>query len=392
MKKELIIAGAVALTILGLVFYRFRIGPIGEIGDTASNVVKNVGSSIKTGVNKEPVEYKVEEVARGLFVPWSIIFTSKDRMLFTERNGRLRTYENGVLKEEPLYVFSEVSTRSEEGLMGLAMHPDYEKNKYLYLSLAYESEGKLWVKIVRMIDESSKVVMDKLILDGIPAGQYHAGSRVKFGPDGKLYVTTGDATERTLAQKLDSLAGKILRLNDDGSIPADNPFAGSPVYSLGHRNPQGVAWEPGTKNLYSTEHGPSGFDGPGGGDELNLIKPGANYGWPVVSHEKSAEGMIDPVLVWTPAIAPASGMFYEGELFPQFKNNFLFGGLRGTGIYRIILETTGAKWEKLGGIDVGRVRDVAQGPNGEIYFSSSNKDERGILKTGDDKIYRLVAR
>lgn len=391
MKKAILIVGSILIVVFGVVLYRFRVGPIGEIRDTASKVVKNVGSGI-TGANKEPVGYVVEEVARGLFVPWSIVFTSKDRMVFTERNGRLRVYENSELKETPLHVFNEVSTQSEEGLMGLAMHPDYQKNKYLYLSLAYESEGKLWVKVVRVVDDGSSVSMDKLILDKIPAGQYHAGSRVKFGPDGKLYVTTGDATEKTLAQKMDSLAGKILRLNDDGSIPSDNPFPGSPVYSLGHRNPQGIAWDPITKNLYSTEHGPSGFDGPGGGDEFNLIKAGANYGWPVVSHEKSAEGMIDPALVWTPAIAPASGMFYEGDLFPQFKNNFFFGGLRGTGIYKITLEPTGAKWEKLGGIDVGRVREVVEGPNGEIYFSSSNKDERGILKTGDDKIYRLVAK
>ncbi|MBI1871989.1 PQQ-dependent sugar dehydrogenase [Candidatus Collierbacteria bacterium] len=223
------------------------------------------------------------------------------------------------------------------------------------------------------------------------AGAIHDGCRIKFGPDNKLYITLGEAAQKDLAQKLDSLNGKILRINADGSIPADNPFRGSPIYSYGHRNPQGIDWDPQTNLLWATEHGPSGADGPGGGDEINLIKEGANYGWPLVSHDKTYPGTEFPKLLFTPAVAPAAGMFYRGDLFPEFKNNFFFAALRGEGIYRLVI--AGDKvisFEKLSGIDVGRIREIVEGPDGAIYFTTSNRDGRGKLREGDDKIYRIV--
>ncbi len=326
-------------------------------------------------------------------MPWSIVFASNDRVLVNERPGRLRIIENGKLIAEPLKTFTEISNNSEEGLMGLALDPDYSDNKFIYVSYAYEKNGDLFVKIVRFKDNGTSLPDEKMIFDNIPAAQYHAGCRLRFGPDKKLYITTGDAGERKFAQDLNKLHGKILRINSDGTIPDDNPFAGSPVWSYGHRNPQGIDWFPGTEILWETEHGPSGFDGPGGGDEVNVIAKGKNYGWPIVSHLESREQMVSPVLVFTPADAPASGMFYKAGKIDVLKNNFLFGCLRGNGIIRVVVDekdpAKALSFEKIA-TAYGRIRDVAEGTDGFIYFSSSNKDGRGQPKDGDDKIYRIV--
>ena len=342
--------------------------------------------------DRSDVPYEIKVFVEGLYVPWSIVFTGPDRMLVTERNGSLRIIENGELLDKPLKVF-DVSSGGEEGLMGLALDPDYDKNKFIYLSYAYDNGDELNVKVVRYTDDGDKLTGENLVIDGLPAERYHAGCRLRFGPDGKLYITTGDAGERKLAQNINTLYGKILRINPDGTIPADNPFPGNPVWSYGHRNPQGIDWYPGTDILYSTEHGPSGFDGPGGGDEVNIIVKGKNYGWPVVSHRESKEGMVSPVLEYTPAIAPASGMFYRSDSIPQFKNNFFFGCLRGSGIMRVIIDENDPEKiisdEMMSDIDFGRIRDIAEGPDGAIYFSTSNRDGRGRVRDGDDKIFKI---
>jgi len=349
-----------------------------------------------TGMKSDSIEssYEIMLVADNLYVPWSIVFTDPDRMLVTERNGKLRVIRNGILSEKPLKVFEEVSSDGEEGLMGLALDPDYRENKFLYISYAYGSSDKMSVKVVRYKDEGDKLSDEKTIIDGLPAERYHAGCRLRFGPDGRLYITTGDAGERKLAQDINTLYGKILRINPDGTIPADNPFPDNPVWSYGHRNPQGIDWYPGTDILYSTEHGPSGFDGPGGGDEVNIIVKGGNYGWPVVSHRETKEGMISPVLEFTPAIAPASGMFYRSDSIPQFKNNYFFGCLRGSGIMRVVIDKSDPSKiisnEMMAEVNFGRIRDIAQGPDGAIYFSTSNRDGRGRVREGDDKIYKII--
>lgn len=185
-----------------------------------------------------------------------------------------------------------------------------------------QKNNKLIDKVERLIDRGNIIERGKIILDDIPAARFHAGCRIAFGPDNKLYITTGDGTNKEVAQQLDSLGGKILRINTDGSIPQDNPFPNSAIFSLGHRNPQGIDWYPGTDILFQTEHGPSVFDGPPGGDELNIIKKDRNYGWPIVSHKKKQTGFIDPKLIFTPAEAPSSAFFYKSNVFPQFKNNF----------------------------------------------------------------------
>lgn len=334
------------------------------------------------------VEYEIVEFARNLYVPWSIEFTSNNRMLVTERNGAVRVIENGNLHETPLYEFANISTTSEEGLMGMVKDPQYDSNSYLYFCYAYPAGSVLYDKVVRMRDTGQSLADETTLLDAIPAAKNHAGCRLKFGPDGKLYITTGDATDRQIAQDTSSLGGKILRINADGTVPEDNPF-GNEVWSYGHRNPQGIAWHT-SGTMYETEHGPSGFDGPGGGDEVNVITRGSNYGWPLVSHEKTREGTESPKLVFTPAFAPASGMFYTSDILPQFTNNFFFGGLRGEGIMRVIVSEDGltvTAYEKLPRISYGRIREIAEGPDGFIYFTTSNRDGRGTVREGDDKIF-----
>lgn len=342
------------------------------------------------------VKFRVETVVSGLEVPWSIAFAPDGRMFFTERPGRLRVYENERLRPEPVAVISDVRSASESGLMGLALHPQFPTNHFLYLSYAYAGEGGQQVRVVRYSERNDALSDRKVIIEGIPAAPLHAGCRLHFGPDGKLYITTGDGTERELAQRLDSLAGKTLRLNDDGTVPQDNPFVGQQgarpeIWSYGHRNSQGMDWQPDSNLMFQTEHGPSGFDGPGGGDEVNIVERGKNYGWPLISHQETREGMVSPLLEYTPACAPASGAFYRGYLFQPFHNNFFFGCLRGERIIRVVLDGRRVvSQEDLLKGQYGRIREVIEGPEGAIYFSTSNKDGRGQPAKDDDRILRIV--
>ena len=279
----------------------------------------------------------------------------------------------------------------EAGLMGMALHPDYAQNKSVYVCYATSVGGSMIDRVVRLID-TGNMRLDTIIVDNIPAARFHAGCRLKFGPDEKLYISTGDALSPQLAQDVDSLAGKILRVNDDGSIPGDNPFADSPVFSTGHRNPQGISWDSEKGILYASEHGPSGFDGPGGGDEINVIIPGGNYGWPLVSHEEVLEGTIKPMIQFTPAEAPGSMLFYGRDELPFFKGNLFFGALRGEGVMRLIVSEDGKTIQRVEKIvnNVGRVREVTAGPDGSIYFTTSNRDGRADPREGDDRLFRII--
>jgi glucose/arabinose dehydrogenase len=339
--------------------------------------------------------FRVETVVSGLEVPWSIAWAPDGRMFFTERPGRVRVFENGKLRAEPIFVVPDVEPTGESGLMSLALHPQFAANHFLYLAYAYKGAGQQ-VRIVRYKETSSGFTEPKLIIEDIPAAQFHAGCRIRFGPDQKLYITTGDATERGLAQKLDSLAGKTLRLNDDGSIPSDNPFTGQKnvrpeIWSFGHRNAQGMDWQPGTNLMFQTEHGPSGFDGPGGGDEVNIVERGKNYGWPLIHHTQTRAGLEAPLLEYTPACAPGSALFYRGSAFPQFRGNFFFGCLRGERIIHVVLDGRRVvSQEDLLSGKYGRIREVVEGPDGGIYFSTSNRDGRGSPAADDDRILRLL--
>jgi aldose sugar dehydrogenase len=339
--------------------------------------------------------FKIEKVVGGLEVPWSIVWAPDGRMIVTERPGRVRVVENGTLRPQPLYVVTDVEQTGESGLMSVALHPQFSSNRLIYLSYAYTSGDGISVRVIRLREAPEGLVDRKVIIENIPAAQYHAGCRLRFGPDGKLYVTTGDATRRELAQRLDSLAGKTLRLNDDGTIPQDNPFVGqqnarSEIWSIGHRNAQGLDFQPGSNLMFQTEHGPSRFDGPEGGDEANIVEKGKNYGWPVIHHTQSRAGMESPLLEYTPACAPASGAFYRGSVLANFKGNFFFGCLRGERLQRVVLDGRRVVSQEELAKDYGRIRDVAECPDGFLYFSTSNRDGRGRPTQDDDRIMRIV--
>ena len=344
---------------------------------------------------------RVDTVATNLEIVWSMRFAPDGRMFFTERPGRVRVFENGKLRTASLFTVPDVELSGESGLMGMALHPMFADNRFLYLAYAYQASGKQAVKVVRYRETGETLTDAKTIIELIPAARYHAGTRLGFGPDGKLYMTTGDATNQSQGQELNTLGGKTLRLNDDGTIPPDNPFvnrkdARPEIWTYGHRNAQGMDWQPESGLMFQTEHGPSLIDGVSlfkrsGGDEVNIVEKGKNYGWAKISHKMKREGMETAIIEYSPAVAPASGMFYRGDLFIELKNNFLFGALKGEAIIRLVLDGRRVvSQEKLFVKTYGRVREIAEAPDGSIYFSTSNRDGRGSPADEDDRILRIV--
>jgi glucose/arabinose dehydrogenase len=265
----------------------------------------------------------------------------------------------------------------EGGLQGLAIHPDFSSNHFIYLYLTTKSNGNLINRVDRYTLDGDTLSNKTVILDNIPGAKFHDGGRMAFGPDDKLYITTGDATQENRAQDINYLGGKILRINDDGSIPDDNPF-NSAIYSYGHRNPQGLAWDQ-NNNLWITEHGRS-FP-KSGYDEINFIESGKNYGWPEVQGPDTRSDVVSPYVqsgadfTW----APAGAVFYNGTM--------IFAGLRGEALYQLDIETKNIKTHFFG--DFGRLRAVMLGHNGFIYISTSNTDGRGTENSNDDKIIKI---
>ncbi len=345
---------------------------------------------------QDRAKFRLETVASGLEVPWGFAWLPNSDMLVTERPGRVRIIEKGKLRAEPVYTVPDVEPSGESGLMDVSVHPNFSSNGFVYLAYAYRGDGKQ-VKIVRFKYGDSKFSEPKVIIENIPAAPNHAGTRARFGPDGKLYITTGDSTDWELAQDNNSLAGKTLRLNDDGTIPNDNPFFGkagyrAEIWSTGHRNAQGLAWQPGSGLMFQTEHGPSQFEGRGGGaDEVNIVEAGKNYGWPTIYGTRTQAGLEPPLLEYSPACAPGSAAFYNGDKLPEFKGNFFLGCLKSGRIVRVVMDGRKVvRQEDLVVGNLGRIREIGEGPDGFLYFSTSNRDGRGTPATDDDKIMRIV--
>lgn len=332
---------------------------------------------------------KVDLVASRLEIPWALAFAPGGRLFFTERPGRIRLIRDGRLSPEPVATLS-VAATGEAGLMGLAPDPDFPRAPFLYAMYTHRVAAGLQNRIVRLRVTDDKAVEDKVLLDGIPGGTNHDGGRLHFGPDKKLYATAGDAGTAELAQDMRALAGKMLRLNADGSIPADNPFPGSAIYSLGHRNAQGFDWQPGTGRLFATEHGPTS------NDKVNRIDRGANYGWPRVQGAQQGSGFVPAVLVFNPeTVAPSGAAFYTADRIPQWTGSFFFACLRGQQLHRAVFSADGTRvtlHEAVFAEQYGRIRDVAVGPDGALYFATNNRDGRGRPGPEDDRILRVVPR
>ncbi|WP_152658458.1 sorbosone dehydrogenase family protein [Oceanobacillus sp. CFH 90083] len=353
------------------IFSGYLIGVLFLIGCSA-NEEQGTSDSEETPQEESSVPIEgLEVIAENLDVPWSMELI-EDTFYVTERAGSIVRIENGASERQEVELEHEVSTASEAGLLGFALAPDFSESNQAYAYYTYESSEGQFNRIVTLQLEDNTWTEESVLLDEIPSGTYHHGGRLKIRPDGMLYATAGDASEREIAQDLDSLGGKILRMNLDGSIPADNPFPDSYVYSYGHRNPQGITWSS-DGVMYASEHGENA------NDEVNLIEAGENYGWPVIEGEEEQDGMISPLFTsgsnetWAP-----SGMAYD-------EDTLYVAALRGTAVLEFDLETEEYR-EVIS--DLGRIRDVRIEDN-YLYFVSNNGDGRGTPENNDDRLYRI---
>ena len=346
-------------------------------------------------VASERVDFAVERVAGGLENPWGMAFLPDGGMLVTERPGRLRLVDASFeIHPEPLSGVPTAFSRGQGGLLDVVLHPDFAENQLVYLSFSYLQDGGAGTAVARgrLADgglEDTEVIFES---NGLGGGGRHFGSRLVFDDDGYLYVTHGDRGQRDLAQDLANHAGSVIRLHDDGRVPDDNPFVGRDdarpeIYTYGNRNPQGIARHPETGAIWAHEHGPRG------GDELNILEAGVNYGWPQVTQgveyatgmsiglDEAPEGIASPVHIWTPSIAPSGMAFYDGDAFPEWQGNILVGALAFQLLARLELDGDEVVHEERlleGGL--GRIRDVRVGPDGLVYL---------LTDASDGGIYRL---
>jgi glucose/arabinose dehydrogenase len=333
------------------------------------------------------VRFTTQTVVTNLDIPWSMAFAPDGRLFVTERPGRVRIIEVATGRTELALTLDDVFTQGEAGLLGLALDPQFAQTGFVYVYYSARVGNGAVNRVVRFREVNSRLAEAVVLLDNIPAATIHDGGRIRFGPDGFLYVTAGDAAVASLAQDLGTTAGKILRIARDGASPRDNPF-GSPLYSYGHRNPQGLDWHPTTGDLWASEHGNTG------NDEINAIDAGVNYGWPQIEAGASMPGMRTPVTFYNPAIAPSGASFYRGDRFPRFSGNLFVGTLRGAHLLRLVVDSTPQRrllsQERLLEGVFGRIRDVVSGPDGLLYFCTNNRDGRGTPAATDDRIVRLV--
>lgn len=321
----------------------------------------------------------VEVLAEDLVIPWEVVFLpNTTEVLITERPGNLLHIDLDSGERSVVASFDDVEHTGEAGLLGMALHPNFNNNGwiYLYMTSSNDSQEGLINRVDRFTWNDGNISDRQNIISNIPGSRFHDGGRISFGPDGHLYITTGDASDVSLPQDTSSLAGKILRINDDGSIPEDNPF-GNEVYSFGHRNPQGITWD-NNGRLWSTEHGPTARD------ELNLIEKGGNYGWPDSVGDVVQEDTVGPVIhsglnnTWAP-----SGITY-------YNNRLFFVGLRGSAVYEVVFTSDDdIDLNEYFKDEFSRIRTIVLGPDDMFYIVTNNRDGRGSVREGDDKLIRL---
>jgi len=339
---------------------------------------------------------RVETVVTGLDTPWDLAWGPDGQIWVSERGGRISRVNPANGQRTTAGQLAGVAESGESGLMGIAFHPQFAAQPYLYAAYSYAAGGGVRNRLVRLRWDGQSLGTPELLVDGIPGAGIHDGSRLAVGPDDLLYMTTGDAANADHAQDRRSLAGKILRLTLTGQPAPGNPFANA-VYSFGHRNPQGLVFHPTTGALYVTEHGP------GDNDEVNRIVAGGNYGWPAVhgfcdddsGGERAfcqANDVVEPLAAWTPTIAPAGADIYTADLIPGWTGSLLFAALKGAALYRLVLSPDGQRItarETLFERQFGRLRDVLVAPDGVVYLATSNRDGRGRPAPDDDRILRV---
>lgn len=349
-------------------------------GLLAAAVIGAGAEAVAETVESERHSFQIVTVAENLEHPWGMAFLPDGAMLVTERPGRLNIVREGEAPR-PVSGVPEVVESGQGGMLDVALHPDFAQNQFIYLSYSGAGNGGAGTEVVRGRLEGDRLTgLEKIFaVEAKSGGGRHFGSRLQFGADGYLYITSGDRGEPDRAQDLSDHAGKMIRVTAEGEIPSDNPFVGDPsakaeIYSLGHRNPQGLTLQPGTDRIWAVEHGPRG------GDELNVIEPGVNYGWPVITYGRSyagfsigegdkKEGMAQPATYWVPSISPSGLSFYEGDAFPQWRGNLFVGALSARALVR--MELVGNRvvhQERLLEDFDERVRDVRQGPDGFLYL------------------------
>src|SRR5258706_1181626 len=342
-------------------------------------------------VRTEEHSFRVVKVVEGLEHPWSVAFLPDGRMLVTERAGRLRVVKDGKLVPRPVQGLPQVTEHGQGGLHDVVAHPQFAANQLIYLAYAARGRDGVGTELARGKLVGERLENVEVLFRQAPKGTsgIHFGGRIVFDRAGYLYLTLGERGEKERAQKPDDHAGSVIRLHDDGRVPADNPFVGKPGWKpekldLGHRNQQGAALHPQTGMLWTHEHGPHG------GDEINIIRPGTNYGWPVITYGAnyvtgtrigegtSKPGMAQPLYYWVPSIAPSGMAFYTGEQFPKWKGNLFVGALRDQMLVRLVLDGEKvAKEERLLKGVLGRVRDVRNGPDGFIYLLTD--ESNGVM-------------
>lgn len=328
--------------------------------------------------------FKIDTIANGLDLPWALSLLPDGKILVTERSGQLRLIENGTLQETPVKGVPKVFYQGQGGLLDVVAHPNFASNKYVYLTFSSEAasgeKGKgANTALLRAKFENNELVEPTVIYKASPnaEGKVHYGGRVIFDNDGKLFLTLGERGEKEKSQDLGAAQGKVVRLNDDGTIPQDNPFVATAgalpeIYSYGHRNPQGMVYDASTNTIWAHEHGPQG------GDELNIVEKGKNYGWPeityginydntVISKDSVREGMEQPVTFWKPSIAPCGMTLIKGTKFKDWKGNLLVGSMKFAYIERVVLNGNKVESKEKLFEGIGRVRDIRESADGDIY-------------------------
>lgn len=360
-----------------------------RVADRCELVQNGFGSNGSTAL-------RVEKIVTGLTVPWSLAFLSSNEFLVSERPGRIRLVRNGVLVPEPVLTLSNVLEANEGGLLGLAAHPNARQNGWVFVYYTVNKNGRAVNRVerYRLSPGHTTAIFERLLIDDIPAGQFHDGGRLKFGPDGNLYIGTGDARNPSLSQDLQSNAGKVLRIDIEGNPPKDNPAPESPVFISGVRNVQAFDWID-SSILAIGDHGPSGELGRTGHDELTLAKAGANLGWPSTWQCDQGAGVTRPILVWEQAAPPGGLAYYSGAAIPEWIGSVLIATLRSEHLHRVALEQINGEWvmtthEVYLRNQYGRLRDVAQAPDGSLYVTTSNCDGRGTCGPERDMILRIT--